>query len=87
MLPDSNRKPYDMYEVIRRIADKPKPLAAYVFAKDRDAIDYFISRTTSGSLVVNHNVVQSGTNPLLPFGMSPVTFSCGGAACPTPPAR
>jgi aldehyde dehydrogenase (NAD+) len=55
-------------EVVRRIADRPKPLAAYVFAKDRDAIDYFISRTTSGSLVVNHNVVQSGTNPLLPFG-------------------
>jgi aldehyde dehydrogenase (NAD+) len=55
-------------EVIACIAKRPKPLAAYVFAKDRDAIDYFISRTTSGSLVVNHNVVQSGTNPLLPFG-------------------
>lgn len=55
-------------QVVRYIASKPKPLAAYVFAKDRGAIDYFISRTTSGSLVVNHNVVQSGTNPLLPFG-------------------
>lgn len=55
-------------EVARYIARRPKPLAAYVFAKERAAIDYFIARTTSGSLVVNHNVVQSGTNPLLPFG-------------------
>ena len=27
-----------------------------------------MARTTSGSLVVNHNLIQSGTNPYLPFG-------------------
>jgi aldehyde dehydrogenase (NAD+) len=55
-------------DAIRHIDARPKPLAAYVFAKDRAQIDWFIAHTTSGSLVVNHNVVQSGTNPLLPFG-------------------
>lgn len=55
-------------DVIREIGSRPKPLAAYVFAKDRTEIDWYIAHTTSGSLVVNHNVVQSGTNPLLPFG-------------------
>ncbi len=28
----------------------------------------FLGRTSSGSTVVNHNMIQSGTNPLLPFG-------------------
>lgn len=58
----------DREDAIRHIASRPKPLATYVFAKDRAQIDWFIAHTTSGSLVVNHNVVQSGTNPLLPFG-------------------
>lgn len=52
-------------DIIRR---RSKPLGSYIFAKNRDAIDWFIERTTSGSLVVNHNLIQSGTNPYLPFG-------------------
>lgn len=55
-------------EVVETIRNRPKPLALYVFAKDRAQIDYFLANTTSGSSVVNHNVVQSGTNPYLPFG-------------------
>jgi aldehyde dehydrogenase (NAD+) len=55
-------------DVIRTIASRPKPLALYVFAKDRAEIDFYLSHTTSGSTVVNHNVIQSGTNPYLPFG-------------------
>jgi len=55
-------------EVIAYIAARDKPLALYVFSKNREATDYFINHTTSGSSVVNHNVVQSGTNPHLPFG-------------------
>lgn len=55
-------------EAVAHIDARPKPLAAYVFARDRAQIDWYIAHTTSGSLVVNHNVVQSGTNPLLPFG-------------------
>lgn len=55
-------------DVIKEIATRPKPLGSYVFAEDREAIDYFLSHTTSGSIVVNHNLIQSGTNPYLPFG-------------------
>lgn len=55
----------DAIETVRR---RPKPLGSYIFAKDREAIDWFLARTTSGSTVVNHNLIQSGTNPHLPFG-------------------
>jgi aldehyde dehydrogenase (NAD+) len=58
----------DRQEVISYIAGRDKPLALYVFSKDREATEFFIRHTTSGSSVVNHNVVQSGTNPHLPFG-------------------
>ena len=62
-------KPYrNREDVTQYIAARDKPLALYVFGKDRKDIDYFIDHTTSGSLVVNHNVIQSGTNPHLPFG-------------------
>lgn len=55
-------------QALAEIESKPKPLASYVFAKDRSVIDWFLAHTTSGSTVVNHNVIQSGTNPNLPFG-------------------
>lgn len=55
-------------DAIAAIRRRPKPLASYVFARDRAAIDWFLARTTSGSAVVNHNLIQSGTNPRLPFG-------------------
>ncbi|WP_299944572.1 aldehyde dehydrogenase family protein [uncultured Microbulbifer sp.] len=45
-----------------------KPLALYIFSKDRRAIDFFLQNTSAGSTVVNHNLIQSGTNPHLPFG-------------------
>lgn len=55
-------------DAVRTIRRRPKPLGSYIFAKDRAAIDWWLARTTSGSTVVNHNLVQSGTNPHLPFG-------------------
>lgn len=55
-------------EVEREIKTRPKPLGLYIFAKDREAIDWYLDHTTSGSTVVNHNLIQSGTNPHLPFG-------------------
>lgn len=61
--------PFDTNEeVIERIRTFAKPLSTYIFAKDRAEIDYFISNTTSGNMAINHNVIQSGTNPHLPFG-------------------
>jgi aldehyde dehydrogenase (NAD+) len=59
------REPAEALEIIAR---RTKPLALYIYAKDRAAIDYFLARTTAGSTVVNHNLIQSGTNPRLPFG-------------------
>jgi aldehyde dehydrogenase (NAD+) len=55
-------------EALEIIARRTKPLALYIYAKDRGAIDYFLAHTTAGSTVVNHNLIQSGTNPRLPFG-------------------
>lgn len=55
-------------EVLPVIRARSKPLSLYVFSKDREATDWFISHTSSGNTVVNHNVIQSGTNPQLAFG-------------------
>ena len=55
-------------DVLRTIRRRPKPLALYIYAKDREEIDFYLQHTTSGSTVVNHNMIQSGTNPNLPFG-------------------
>ncbi len=58
----------DIAEATDYIQAHAKPLAAYVYARDRGVIDHVLANTTSGSVVVNHNVIQSGTNPNLPFG-------------------
>ena len=55
-------------EVLDIIAKRPNPLALYIYSKDKDTIEYFLTNTSSGSAVVNNNCVQSGTNPNLPFG-------------------
>ncbi len=55
-------------EVVNIIRNRPKPLALYIFSKKREEVDFYINNTTSGSTVVNHNVIQSGTNPYLGFG-------------------
>jgi len=55
-------------DVVRETRAHLKPLASYIFAKDREFIDWALAHTTSGSTVVNHNVIQSGTNTHLPFG-------------------
>lgn len=62
-------KPYhDREDAVAYIRGRDKPLASYVFSKDRESWEFFLKNTTSGSMVLNHNVVQSGTNPYLPFG-------------------
>ena len=55
-------------EALAIIKRRTKPLALYIYARERAAIDYFLAHTTAGSTVVNHNLIQSGTNPRLPFG-------------------
>jgi aldehyde dehydrogenase (NAD+) len=55
-------------EIEREIRKRPKPLGLYIFARDREFIDWALAHTSAGSTVVNHNLIQSGTNPHLPFG-------------------
>ena len=58
----------DLDQAMARVRHRQKPLALYVYAKDRAVIDAVLAGTSAGSTVINHNMVQSGTNPHLPFG-------------------
>jgi aldehyde dehydrogenase (NAD+) len=58
----------DLDQAMARVRHREKPLALYVYAKDRGVIDAVLAGTSAGSTVINHNMVQSGTNPHLPFG-------------------
>jgi len=58
----------DLNTAMAGVRAHSKPLALYVYAKDRAVIDAVLAGTSAGSTVVNHNMVQSGTNPHLPFG-------------------
>ncbi len=58
----------DRNEALAIIERRTKPLALYIYARERAAIDFFLAHTSAGSTVVNHNLIQSGTNPRLPFG-------------------
>ncbi len=54
-------------EAVAEVAKRPKPLGLYIFAADRDAIDFFLNNTRSGSAAINNNVTQANI-PTLPFG-------------------
>jgi len=54
-------------DAIRRIRERPKPLALYVFTRDRAAADRVLARTRSGSAVVNHIWIHLMVRSL-PFG-------------------
>jgi aldehyde dehydrogenase (NAD+) len=57
----------DLDRVIERINAQPKPLALYMFGKDRQRIEAVLSRTSAGGVCVNHNMLQYGHDNL-PFG-------------------
>jgi len=54
-------------EVLRFVASQGKPLALYLFSRDRAQIETVLGRTAAGGTVVNNTVVHLG-NPYLPFG-------------------
>lgn len=56
-------------EAVHYINAKEKPLALYIFSKNRKQIDFIINNTRAGSTAINHNLVQI-LNPNLPFGGS-----------------
>ncbi len=54
-------------EAISFVQEREKPLALYVFSRDRDAVDKIHSRLSFGGGCVNDTVIHL-SNPSLPFG-------------------
>jgi len=54
-------------DALRRIRERPAPLALYVFARDPGVVERVLGRTTAGGTVVNDTLVHLA-NPGLPFG-------------------
>ncbi|MFA6237810.1 MAG: aldehyde dehydrogenase family protein [Bacteriovorax sp.] len=54
-------------EVITHIQGGQKPLALYIFSRQKQMIEYVLSRTTSGGVGINQ-VILHLANPYLPFG-------------------
>lgn len=57
----------DLDQVITRINTREKPLALYIFERDRRAIERLIASTSSGGVGVNLTIMQY-SHPGLPFG-------------------
>lgn len=57
----------DFQEVYGIIEQNPKPLAVYIFTRDRKVAREFIARTQSGTAAVNDTVIQIAS-PWLPYG-------------------
>src|SRR5262249_42165915 len=57
----------DLDEATAFVRERPKPLALYVFARDRAAVDRVLAMTTAGGTVVNNTLIHLA-NPYLPFG-------------------
>ena len=57
----------DLDEAIDFITTRPKPLAAYMFSTNSEAIEKFMDQTTSGNTLINDVVVHC-SEPGLPFG-------------------
>ena len=57
----------NLFDAIRFINDRPKPLALYVFTESDDVADTVLGRTSSGGACVNHTLLHF-TPHELPFG-------------------
>jgi aldehyde dehydrogenase (NAD+) len=57
----------DIGDVLRKLRDTPKPLAVYLFAKDRAMQERVVAETESGGVCINDTILQIlGAD--LPFG-------------------
>lgn len=54
-------------EALQLIGSKPKPLALYVFSKNRKAIRTILSKVSAGGVTINDTIMHF-TNGSLPFG-------------------
>jgi aldehyde dehydrogenase (NAD+) len=57
----------DVDEAVRFVNDRPKPLALYLFTRDRSTADRVIRRTSAGGVTVNHTLLHLALADL-PFG-------------------
>jgi aldehyde dehydrogenase (NAD+) len=57
----------DVTQVVAELQGREKPLAVYLYARDRRLTELVVAETSSGSVCVNHNCVQLAV-PALPFG-------------------
>jgi aldehyde dehydrogenase (NAD+) len=57
----------EMHHAIKFVADRPKPLALYLFTKSKALEDAVLHRLSSGSVCVNDAVIFM-VSPELPFG-------------------
>lgn len=57
----------DIHQVIREINSRPKPLALYIFSRDRNLQRQILRSTSSGTVAINDTVKQY-TVESLPFG-------------------
>jgi aldehyde dehydrogenase (NAD+) len=57
----------DFGEVYQIIEMNPKPLAAYIFTRDKNIAREFLQKTQSGSAGINDTVMQIAS-PYLPYG-------------------
>lgn len=61
-------EPYDdLEQVIASINAAPKPLALYLWSKDREVVTRFTQQTSSGGMCINH-CMQQYAHANLPFG-------------------
>lgn len=59
----------EIEETVAYINSKEKPLALYIYSKNKKNIDYIMNNTRAGTGCINHNLLQF-LNPNLPFGGS-----------------
>lgn len=57
----------ELSDVVRDINSRPKPLAFYVYSKNRGDVEYLLQEIPSGDAVVNHNLIHF-LHKRLPFG-------------------
>ncbi|XP_012555986.1 aldehyde dehydrogenase, dimeric NADP-preferring isoform X1 [Hydra vulgaris] len=57
----------DVEEAVQFINLREKPLAVYIFSKEKTTIDFVLQNTSSGGVSVN-DVIMHATVPSLPFG-------------------
>ena len=57
----------ELDEAIALVNDRPRPLALYVFSRDRDCLARVLASTSSGGVCINDTVMKVGVTGL-PFG-------------------